>query len=144
MKRSELEKLTGTKIQLKHLAKKESDSYRDTVIIKHKDVEYMVAVERSYSDETKNEITVAEVRTVSTKLKTKSGIGIGDDKYKIISTYEGYTIHILPEYEDDTFTKKSKTRSTIWLYGDETGNVIIFHLDNNKIIAISVTYTEGC
>jgi len=144
MKRAELEKLTGIKVKLKHLAKKESDAYRDTMNFTYKDVEYMVTVERSYSEENKNEIAVAEVRSCSPKIKTKSGVGIGDDKYKVISTYEGYTIHIMPEWEDATYTRKSKTRSTIWLHGDETGNVIVFYLENNKVTAISVTYNEGC
>lgn len=143
MKQADLEKVTGIKVKLKHLAKKESEAYRDTVVFSYKEVEYLVAMERSYSEENKNDITVAEVRSSSTKVKTRSGIGVGDDKYKIISTYEGYTIHIMPEWEDN-YTKKSKTRSTIWLYGDETGNVIIFYLDNNKVTAISVTYNEGC
>jgi predicted solute-binding protein len=143
MKQADLEKLTGIKVKLKHLAKKESDSYRDSVNFTYKEVEYMVTVERSYSEENNNDITVAEVRSSSPKIKTKSGIGIGDDKYKIISTYEGYTIHIMPEWEDN-YTKKSKTKSTVWLHGDETGNVIIFYLDNNKVTAIAVTYNEGC
>lgn len=143
MKQADLEKIAGIKVKLKHLAKKEPDAYRDTVNFTYKNVAYMVTVEKSYSEGNKNEITVAEVRSSSTKIKTKSGVGIGDDKYKIISTYEGYTIHIMPEWEDN-YTKKSKTRSAIWLYGDESNNVIIFHLDNNKIIAVSVTYNEGC
>ena len=143
MKQADLEKIAGIKVKLKHLAKKGSGAYRDTVNFTYKDVAYLVTVERSYSEENKNEITVAEVRSSSEKIKTKSGVGIGDDKYKIISTYEGYTIHIMPEWEDN-YTKKSKTRSTIWLYGDESNNVIIFYLDNNKITSISVTYNEGC
>lgn len=144
MKQADLEKVAGIKVKLKHLAKKENDTYRDTVNFTYKDVAYMVTVERSYSEENKSEIAVAEVRSSGTKIKTKSGVGIGDDKYKIISIYEGYTIHIMPEFEDDTYTKRSKTRSTIWLYGDESNNVIIFYLENNKVTAISVTYNEGC
>ena len=74
-------------------------------------------------------------------MKTRSGIGIGDDKYKIISTYEGYTIWIMPEYENN-YTTKSKTKSSIWLHGDSR-NVIIFYLNNNKVTGMSVTYFEG-
>lgn len=47
----------------------------------------------------------------------------------------------MPEYENN-YTVKSKTKSTIWLHGDD-GNVIIFNLDNNKVVAMRVTYFEG-
>ena len=86
---------------------------------------------------------VYEVRSSSPQLKTKSGIGIGDDKLKIVSTYSDYLIHIMPEYENN-YTVKSKTRSTVWLYGDESGKVIIFYLTNNKVTGFAVMYNEGC
>lgn len=142
MKKAELEKLTGTKFKLKNLAQK--DGYRDTLNFTHKEIAYQVQIEKSYMEEEKFDITVAEIRASNPKLKTKSGIGIGDDKMKIITTYSDYTIHIMPEYEDDTYTKKSKTKSTVSIYSDETGNQIIFHLTNNKVTAVSVSYSEGC
>jgi hypothetical protein len=52
-------------------------------------------------------------------------------------------IQIMPEYEKD-YTIKSKTRSTVWLYGDESGKVIIFYLTNNTVTGFSVMYNEGC
>jgi len=142
MKKAELEKITGTKVNLKNLAQK--DGYRDTVNFTYKTIAYQVAIEKTYMDEDKYDITVAEVRTSNPKIKTKSGIGIGDDKMKIITTYTDYAIHIMPEYEDDTYIKKSKTKSRVTVYSDETGNTIIFYLTNNKVTAISVGYSEGC
>jgi len=142
MKQADLEKITGTKIKLKNLAQK--DGYRDTINFTLKEIAYQVAIEKTYMEEDKYEITVAEVRTSNAKIKTKSGIAIGDDKIKIITTYTDYTIHIMPEYEDDTYTKKSKTKSMVTVYSDETGNTITFYLTNNKVTSISVSYSEGC
>lgn len=143
MKEAEVKKLTGQAFTLKHFNTKGDESYNDTARLTWKGIDMDVVFQRSYSDEKKFFITVSEVRSSSPVLKTKSGIGIGDDKLKIITTYEGYLMHIAPEYEADLSTK-SKTRSTVWLFGDSTGNVIIFYLTNNKITGFSVIVYEGC
>jgi hypothetical protein len=142
MKKADLEKLLNSPIQLKNLLKKE-DWSRDTVNCTYKNIPMQVVFDKSYVDENKSDIVVWEVKSSGPQLKTRSGIGIGDDKYKIISTYEGYTIYIMPEYENN-YTTKSKNKSTIWLHGDDSGMVIIFYLTDNKVTAICVTYNEGC
>lgn len=142
MKISELEKLINQPIKLNRLAKK--DSYEmDTVTCTYNGLDATVVLQREEVNE-KPEVVVWEVRSSNAQLKTRSGIAIGDDKLKVISTYEGYTIYIMPEYEGADYSIKSKTRSTIWLHGDESGKVIIFYLTNNKITSMSVTYDEGC
>lgn len=141
MKKAEFEKLLNQNFSLPHLTAKNDDYYQDTVHINYKGLEADVIFQKEYSENNKNDIAVWEIKSSSPQLKTKSGIGIGDDKYKIISTYEGYTIWIMPEYENN-YTVKSKTKSTIWLHGDD-GHVIVFDLDNNKVAAMRVTYFEG-
>ncbi|HVG41447.1 MAG TPA: hypothetical protein VM888_07525 [Chitinophagaceae bacterium] len=141
MKKADLEKLIGTPIKLKNLLKKESD--RDTVLCTYKDIPMQVVLDKNFTADNLSEIVVWEVKSSSPQLKTKSGIGMGEDKLKIITTYEGYIIFLMPEYENN-YTVKSKTKSTVTLRGDESGNVIIFYLTNNKVTAISVTYEEGC
>jgi len=140
MKKVELEKLVNQNFTLPHLGSKKDESYQDTVRINYKGIEANVIFQKEYSENDKYDITVWEIKSSSPQLKTKSGIGIGDDKYKIISTYEGYVIWIMPAYENND--SKSKTKSSIWLHGDD-GKVIIFYLDQNKITAMSVTYFEG-
>lgn len=141
MKKTEIEKLLNQKLQLPHLTAKDSDYYQDTVHINYKGMEADVMFQKEYNENDKYDIVVWEVRSNSPQLKTKSGVGIGDDKYKIISTYEGYIIWIMPQYEND-YTVKSKTKSSVWLHGDNA-SIIIFYLDNNKITGMSVTYFEG-
>ena len=142
MKKADLEKLINQTVNLPHLATKNEDYYQDTVHVNYKGLEADVIFQKEYSDENKFNIVVWEVRSNASQLKTKSGIGIGDDKIKIVTTYPDFTIWLMPEYEKD-YTVKSKTKSTVWLHGDN-GGVIIFYLENGKITGMSVTYNEGC
>jgi hypothetical protein len=141
MKKAELEKLVNQTFKLPHLSSKNGDAYQDTVRINYKGMEADVMFQKEYSENDKYNIAVWEIKSSSPQLKTKSGIGIGDDKYKIISTYEGFVIWIMPEYENN-YSTKSKTKSSVWLHGDDS-NVIIFYLDKNKVTAMGVTYFEG-
>ena len=141
MKQSELEKLIGQPVKLVKLLKKENWE-RDTINFIHKDVPYQVVLDKDYINDPSQGFIVYEVKSNGPALKTKSGIAIGDDKLKIVSTYGDYTIQIMPEYEND-YTVKSKTKSTLWLFGDD-GKVIIFYLTNNKVTGFTVMYNEGC
>jgi hypothetical protein len=141
MKKAEFEKLLNQKFTLPHLTANDDDYYQDTVHIIYKGLEADVIFQKEYSENDKFDISVSEIRSSSPQLKTKSGIGIGDDKFRIISTYEGYLIWIMPEYENNDAIK-SKTRSSVWLHGD-SGNVIVFYLTSNKVTSMSVLYYEG-
>ena len=136
-----LEKLLNQTIKLP--AAKGNNFARDSASCNYNGLNLSVVFEMQEVNN-KSELVVWEVRSSNPQLKTRSGIGIGDDKLKIISTYDGYTIYIMPDYDDANFTIKSKTKSTIWLHGDESGKVIIFYLTNNKVTSMSVTYNEGC
>ena len=141
MKKAQVEKLVNQTFNLPHLSSKNGDAYQDTVHINYNGLEANVMFQKEYSENDKYDIAVWEIKSNSPQLKTKSGIGIGDDKFKIISTYEGYVIWIMPEYENNN-SVKSKTKSSVWLHGDDD-NVIIFYLDKNKVTGMSVTYFEG-
>ena len=142
MTKAEVEKLTGQSIKLVELLKKSDDWKRDTINLTHKNVVYQLIFDKDYINEKPKGFIVYEVKSKTAELKTKSGISIGDDKLKIVSTYGDYMMQIQPDYEND-YTTKSKTRSTVWLYGDNN-TVIIFYLDSNKITGFSVMYSEGC
>jgi hypothetical protein len=138
-KKAELEKIIGKKITLKNLLNEEG--YADTIKAKYKNIDVQLYLNRQYIDE-KPEIVLQGVKTSSPLCKTKSGIGTGDDKIKIINVYENYTLYLWPDYEDDTYTKRSKTRSVINVSGDDSDNAIIFYLTNKKVVAIEVTYSD--
>jgi hypothetical protein len=144
MKKTELEKLTGTKIKLVNLLRKDEDWARDTINIKWKELDYQLVIDKDYITGKGTDYIVYEINSKSPQLKTKSGIGLGDDKLKIVSTYQDFMLHIIPDYEPPAFNVKSKTKSSLWLFGDTSGTVIIFYLTNNKVTGFCVMYNEGC
>lgn len=140
MKKLEVEKLLSQPVQLKNLLSKDEWTM-DTISYKYKDLDVSLIFNKQYVDDSKSEIVLWGVMSSSTLIKTPSGITIGDDKIRIITTYDGYRLLISPDYENDN-TVKSKTKSSIYLYGDDSGKQIIFHLENNKIYSIAVSEIE--
>ncbi|HWJ29510.1 MAG TPA: hypothetical protein VNS32_23425 [Flavisolibacter sp.] len=141
MKKAELEKLLGQKLNLKNLATKSDYNNSDTFHCRYKGMDMDIVLTKSFITDSKYDIVVDEITSNNPLLKTRSGIGIGDDKCKIINTYAGYLMTIEPVYDDANSTVISKTRSLIWLRGDTSA--IIFYTDNNKITGMSVAVTEG-
>lgn len=142
MKKSEVEKLTGQKIRIVNLLRGD-DWLRDTVEVFYKSVAYELVFDKDYESDGV-EFIVCEIQSRNRQLKTKSGIGIGDDKMKIINTYKDYLIQVMPAYEGLDNPVRSKTKSIVWLYGDSTNAVIIFYLEKNKVTGFCVTFNEGC
>lgn len=141
MNKAALEKVLGKKISLKNLLNEEG--YADTIKTKYKAIDVTLYIGRWYLDENKQDIVLSGVWSASTLCKTKSGIAIGDDKIKVINVYENNTLYIWPEYEDDTYTKRSKTKSLINISADDSENNIVVHLVNKKVVAFEVVYYEG-
>lgn len=144
MSKAAVEKLINKKITL--TAPKKEDYVIDTVKITYSNIELEVAFYNKYISEDKYEIAVYSVSGSSSLLKTKSSVGVGDDKIKIITTYDTYHLDVSPLYNTDEKGnyKPDKTRSTITLFGDTQPNVIIFNLESNKLISFTVSMYEGC
>ena len=142
MKKEELEKLINQNISLSHSDRKGSGLLLDTVHINYKGLETDILFAKQYTGENSYDLIIQEIECNSDQIRTKKGICIGDDKLKVISTYEGFTLWLVPGYMDDSYTTKSKNRSSIWLHGDTTDSAIIFRLENNKVVSMSVCYYE--
>lgn len=141
-KKAELEKILNKKLTLRYLADNDS-GYADTIRTKYKSIDITLYLGKEYVDENKTDIILTGIKTSSPLCKTKAGIGIGDDKMKVINAYETNMLNIWPEFEDENYTRRSKTKSVILVYDDESANTIIFHLNNKKVVAFEVTYYEG-
>ena len=141
-KQAALEKIIGKKITLKNLLNKE-EGYADTIKAKYKNIDVLLYLERQYDSEEKSEIVLQGIKTSSPLCKTQSGIGIGDDKIKIINVYENFTLYLWPDYTDDTYTTRSKTKSVINVSGDDSPNAITFYLTNKKVTSIEVGYSDA-
>lgn len=141
MKQRELERLLQSNLSLRNLL--EAQPQADTVSFSWNGISYAVVLDKGYEEHNRNDIIVHAVISEGAELKTRSGVAIGDDKLKIISTYDGYTLHIVPDYTGEP-PVKSKTRSSIYLYDDTLPTCIIFYLENNKVVGFCVQYSEGC
>lgn len=136
----EVEKLTGTKLKLVNLLKEEWAF--DSLNIMYNDLPCTLVFDKQFGENNKEQLILREVKSKSNLIATPSGITIGDDKLKIINTYTQYTIWIIPAYEND-YKSRSTTNTDIMVLGDETGNIILFHLYMNKVASISVTYNDN-
>lgn len=139
-KKAALEKLIGKKITLKYLLTE--DGWQDTVKAKYKNTDIDLYLQKSYVDSAKYDIVLNGIKVTSPLYKTKAGVGIGDDKLKIINTYEYNSISVWPEFEDEEYTRRSKTKSMITVYFDKEGNSLSFYLINKKVVSVEVTYSE--
>jgi len=140
MKKAAIEKLTGQPVKLKNLLSK-NEWMMDTIAYKYKDLDISVIFNKKIIDDTNYDVILWGLICSSPLIKTSSGIVVGDDKIKIITTYDSYRLLITPDYENDN-TVKSKTKSSIHLYTDDSSNQIVFRLENNKIYSIGVSEIE--
>jgi hypothetical protein len=141
-RQADIEKVIGKKITLKNLLNKE-EGYADTIKAKYKNIDVLLYLERQYTSDEKSEIVLQGIKTSSPLCKTNAGIGIGDDKMKIISVYENNTLYIWPDYTDDTYTTRSKTKSVINVSADNSDNAITFYLTNKKVTSVEVSYSNA-
>jgi hypothetical protein len=140
-----VEKLLKRKLALPTISSDTSGFAADSVYCKYKEVDYMLILIKGIGENNATAVKVNEIRSSFPELRTPSGIVIGDDACKIISTYEGYRIDIMPNYYN--YIKqppvKIKGESRIWISDDETGHSILFHTKDNKVVAMSVkSYQE--
>ena len=142
---TEVEKVVGQKINSR-LLKGAEDYAMDTVSLNLKGVPLEIIFYNQYIEEKKFEVSVYAITSSSPLCKTKSGIAIGDDKMKIVTTYDTFYMEIAPYFEDvgNEQYKPSKTRSTITIHGQDENGIIIFNLTNNKVSSFIVSIFEGC
>src|SRR5947199_168234 len=142
MKKDELEKAINQTINLPQGIRKGNGMPLDTVHVNYDEIETEIVFIKQYTGANSYVYVIQEIISNSNLLKTKRGVCIGDDKMKIINAYENYTIWLVPGYMVDSYTVKSKTKSTIWVHGDTTDSALIFHLENNKVTGMTVCYYE--
>lgn len=140
IKKAQVEKLLGKKITLKNLLAE--DGWQDTIKARYKNTDIELYLQRSYETMDKPDIVLGGIRVYSSLYKTQAGIAVGDDKMKVINTYEFYSVSIWPEFEDEEYTRRSKTKAVVSVYFDKEGNSIAFNLTNKKVTSMEVTYSE--
>lgn len=143
MSQADLEKLIGNKIPLTNPQDTVSGSWEDSALIQYKDAPLHLGFVRTYVEEDSFYMRVTGIKTSSPLCKTESGIGIGSGKQQIIDAYDNYMIIMIPDYEDTTYTTRSKSRLSIMVREDREGYEITFYLKDNKVYAMAAgTYYD--
>lgn len=141
MSRAAIEKLLNIKLKLPNSSNAKSYEM-DTVMCTYKEMKLQLEFSREYyGNDTMQKQGLYSITSSYPLIKTKSGIGIGDDKLKIVKTYDQYRLVIVPVLGDDN--KQNANKSTVTLYDNESIKVLIFYLDNNIITAIGTTQYYG-
>lgn len=145
MTQTELEKLLGQKLTLKH-ANDPGDVWADTATAKYKDIEVSLYFERRYNED--EDIKIMElfaVETTSPLCKTAAGLGIGDERADVLAAFEDNPINMGPEYEqvNDSTWAPSKIKYSINVKDDKWDRELIFHLVNKKVNSLAASIIMG-
>lgn len=138
MTQEELEKLLKQKVPLSNPTDTVSGSWEDTATINYKGAAIKLSFVRTYMSEDSFYMRITKMKTSNSLCKIKNGIGIGSNKQQIIDAFEDHMLIIDPEFEDTTYTTRSKTRYVIKAREDWEGREIVFYLRDNKVFAIEV------
>lgn len=138
MPHQELEKLLNKEIPLSNSTDTISGSWEDSAVVQYKEAELNLGFVRNYTENDSFYMQVTGMKTSSSLCKTNNGIGIGSNKQEIIDAFENYLLLMAPEFEDTTYTSRSKTRYYIKVRKNYEGGQMIFYLTNNKVTAIEV------
>jgi hypothetical protein len=145
MTQEELEKLLNQKLAMKHT--NDADAWSDTAIAKYKDIDVSLFFQQRYNEDQKAPKVweLFGLSSANSLCKTMNGIGIGDDKIAVVSSYDENFINMGPEFEqvNDSTWLPSKTKYMIHVSNTDDEKEIYFSLLNKKIAAIGVAISMG-
>ncbi|PKF73680.1 hypothetical protein [Chryseobacterium sp. PMSZPI] len=136
MEKSEVEKISGTVLQISDGEKKNGVKYNGEII--------NIEVFQGYGGEAKpNAITVTGMTTTSKKFRTKSGMGVGSSRDELINAYKNYpAFSVRPESDDNG--KRIKDAGYFNIEDYDAGTQLTFKFVNNIVTEITVYINEGC
>ncbi len=138
---ADIEKAMGQKIKVKH----KEGNYFDTAKIMFNQANYTLSFIKRYN-ENASAPEVWELYAVSsanTVLKTKSGMGIGNTKTEILTTYDKNDITINNDWD---YKEKGNAKDKIQfvtLNDYEAGTTLIFKTEDRVVKSIEVRLYEG-
>lgn len=133
-----IEKAIGQKINLI-----ETNNYSgQTIQVKHKGITYeLTFANRNINDEPA--IILRELATESTKIKTLSGMGVGNTLDDLWKTYKDYRIGLYSEWDNETL-RDSETDQFFQIFDYDQNTILQFMLKNEKVYKVSILLDEGC
>lgn len=144
MTKTDLEKMLKATLSMKH-AKDTGEIWMDTATVQYAGMEVELYFQKLYSEEPTTEMELFGLSTKSPLCKTKSGIGVGDDRNAVLAAYEENPINMGPEsvMVNDSTWELSKTNYFIHVNDDNWDKQISFYLVNKKIASIEASMRMG-
>lgn len=136
--KSDIEKATGQKISPTH----NPDFYNQSAHISHKGVDYELSFIEGYVDG-EPAVMLNSIATSSTKIKTLSGMGVGNSIDELWKTYNSYSIEVFWDWDIDR-DERSKTERIFQIYDKDQPHILQFKLRNNRVYKIILFFNEGC
>jgi hypothetical protein len=141
MTAEEIEKAIGQKLKIK----KNSDNYADSVVANFENATYLLTFRKRFD---KNEIPtniweLVNVISRNTKLKTKSGMGLGATKALLLATFDKYDLSIINDWNyKDKKVAKDKCQY-IHVNDYDAGTVLVFKTTDRIVTSIEIRIQEG-
>jgi len=138
-KLSEIETILGEKLEL---SKKEND-WLYTTTVNHKGAELHLSF-MDYHDELEGTVfQLFLISTDSNSLKTLSNLGVGSSLEDLWKAYKHYNISIWNEW-DENLQKFTPEERVFQISDYDAETALFFHIKNNRVYKISVSFFEGC
>lgn len=121
----------------------EGNQYNGENVVKYKGEEITIRVGEHYSeDPVAGKYTIYSMKTASRKFKTASGMGVGNTREELISTYKyALSFQLYPGWTEEG--KVDKTTAYFTVSDPESYSSLSFKLVHNIVVEIEVYYSEG-
>jgi hypothetical protein len=148
MKHTEIEKISTKKFTTTEL-KTLSDDYEKTTDVMVNGVKYTLDFYPTYSNEGKLDgtYTLSRVVCADSKVKTKSGITVGMDKFEVLKKLNSMNI----SFEFNKYTKYDNDgkptkffKEYIKINDTQAGKSLTLNIENDKVQSFELYYEEGC
>lgn len=137
---AEVETVVGSKIKLKPI-KDDAWEY-DTVLVTYNTANYRLVFSIEQDQNNNKYKKLNSIYSANTALKTKSSIGIGNNKAQILLAYDKYNLSI---YNDWQYLDKNNPKDKIQfinLNDVDAGTVIRFTTVDRTVTGIELSYME--
>ncbi len=144
MTKKDIEKLLQESLVMQH-ANDTGEIWSDTAIVKYGEIEVTLSFQKIYSEKPTDEMELYGLSTSSPLCRTADGLGVGDDKYAVLSAYEDNPISMGPEniQLNDTTWGFSKTNYNIYVSDDKWDKQITFLLVDKKVVKLEAMVHMG-
>ena len=148
MKNTDVDKICGKKITVIEL-KKASEDYEKALVVTVNGVKYSLDFYKNTDGDGKEDgtFTLTKIKCSDSKMKTKSGIAIGMEKFAVLKKLDemnvGFEFYKNLNYDNDG-KPTNKFYEYIKIYDTKAGKTLTLNLEDGKVKSFELYYDEGC